>query len=65
MANSEGRKGGMNFHPKQLQREWKPKEGPSTFGILNKGLDDVNEYLAGSMVCEHFNPPFDCPVCRR
>jgi hypothetical protein len=26
MANSEGRKGGMNFHPRQLQRVWKPKD---------------------------------------
>ena len=44
MANSEGRKGGMNFHPRQLQREWKPKDG-STFETLNRGLDDVKTFL--------------------
>ena len=47
MANSEGRKGGMNFHPRQLQiewREWKPKGG-STFEALNQGLTEVELYL--------------------
>ena len=47
MANSEGRAGGMNFHPRQLQiewREWKPKTG-STFKALNQGLTEVELYL--------------------
>ena len=44
MANSEGRAGGMNFHPKQLQREWKAKSG-STFEALNQGLTEVELYL--------------------
>ena len=90
MANSEGRKGGMNFHPRQLQREWKPKEGGrarhvstedvrncingtcrceerqhSQFETLNKGLDDVKAYLSGSTMCEHFNEPFECSICKR
>jgi hypothetical protein len=26
MSGSKGRKGGMNFHPRQLTVEWKPKE---------------------------------------
>ena len=50
MANSEGRPGGMNFHPKQLQKEWKPKDAQTK---------------AGSTVCEHLNEPFECPICRR
>ena len=33
MANSEGRAGGMNFHPKQLQKEWKPQEKPNASRI--------------------------------
>ena len=40
MANSEGRKGGMNFNKRQLQKEWKPKGG-STFEVLNQGLTEV------------------------
>ena len=44
MANSEGRAGGMNFHPKQLQKEWKAKSG-STFEALNQGLTEVELYL--------------------
>ena len=78
MANSEGRAGGMNFHPKQLQKEWKPKDERfpiqplSQFGKLMSGLDDVEKHLkdtagikAGSTVCEHLNEPFECPICRR
>ena len=49
MANSEGRPGGMNFHPRQLQKEWKPKDAQTK---------------AGSTVCEHLNEPFECPICR-
>jgi hypothetical protein len=49
MANSEGRAGGMNFHPKQLQKEWKSKDAQTK---------------AGSTVCEHLNEPFDCSICR-
>ena len=26
MSGSKGRKGGQNFHPRQLTVEWKPKE---------------------------------------
>ena len=44
MANSEGRKGGMNFNKRQLQKEWKPKGG-STFEVLNQGLTEVELYL--------------------
>ena len=44
MANSEGRKGGMNFNKRQLQKEWKPKDG-STFEVLNQGLTEVELYL--------------------
>jgi hypothetical protein len=44
MANSEGRKGGMNFNKRQLQKEWKPKSG-STFEVLNQGLTEVELYL--------------------
>ena len=49
MANSEGRKGGMNFNKRQLQKEWKPKDAQTK---------------AGSTVCEHLNEPFECPICR-
>ena len=34
----------MNFHPKQLQKEWKAKSG-STFEALNQGLTEVELYL--------------------
>ena len=51
MANSEGRKGGMNFNKRQLQKEWKPMDERfpiqplSQFGKLMSGLDDVEKHL--------------------
>ena len=47
MANSEGRAGGMNFHPRQLQKEWKSYEDS-----LKPVKQDIETFLKEGVPCQ-------------